>query len=90
MSSDGINWRQLPRLTTQHLRAGVCLDNGDFVVGGDGGVLLRFTDVGKDTSLYPLAGYNMAFGSSVINPATATAWTPAEAADADFGVRLTS
>lgn len=90
MSNDGINWRQLPRMTTQHLRAGVCLPNGDFVVGGDGGVLLRFTDLGKDTALYPLAGYNMAFGSAVINPVTATAWTPAEAADSDFGVRLTS
>jgi hypothetical protein len=90
MSSDGINWRQLPRITTQHLRCGLCLPNGDFLVGGDGGTLLRFTDVGKDTSLYPLAGYNMAFGSAVFNPQSGTTWTTAEAGDADFGVRLTS
>lgn len=90
MSTDGINWRQLPRITTQPLYAAVVLTNGDFVIGGGGGVLLRFKSPGSDTALQPLAGFTMAYGSAVLNPATNAAWTPAEAADAMFGVKLTS
>lgn len=90
ISADGINWRQLPRLTAKNLYAGVVLGNGDFLVGGQDGAMLRFNTPGADTTLYPLAGYKMAFGSSVFNPQTGAPWTPAEAADAQFGVRLTS
>lgn len=90
MSNDGINWRQAPRLTSNALYAGVVTANGDFVIGGDNGALLRLQAQGKDTPLYPLAGYGMAFGSAVFNPATGTTWTPAQAADADFGMKLIS
>lgn len=90
VTTDGINWRQMPRLTNQALRCAVVLPNGDFVIGGDGGVLLHLRSSGKDTELIPLAGYTLAFGSSVLNPATGSVWTPEEAADAEFGVRLTT
>lgn len=87
---DGINFKQLPRLTAQNLYAAVALPNGDFILGGGGGALLRYGSPDKDTALVPLAGYTMAFGSAIFNPATGTTWTPAEAADAQFGVRLIS
>lgn len=90
MTLDGKNWRQMPRLTTQPLYCGICLPNGDFVLAGGAGVMLRFRSLGADTALQPLAGYNMTFGSAVFNPATAAPWTPAQAADAKFGVKLTT
>lgn len=90
MTTDGINWRQMPRLTNQNLNAAVVLPNGDFVIGGDGGVLLHLRSSGKDTELVPLAGYTLAFGAAVLNPATGSGWTAAEAAEAQFGVRLSS
>lgn len=90
MSLDGISWRQLPRLTTQNLYAGVVLPTGDFLIGGANGVMLRSQVPGTETTLQPLAGYTMAYGTSTFNPKTAAPWTPAEAADAMFGVRLTS
>jgi hypothetical protein len=90
MSPDGMNWRQLPRLTTQPLNAAVCLANGDFLLAGGAGVMLQFKSQGKDVPLLPLAGYSMAFSSAVFNPSTAAPWTPAEAAGAKFGVRLTT
>jgi len=90
MSMDGINWRQLPRITTQPLYDGLVLPNGDFLIGGGAGVMIRTQKPGTDVSLQPLAGYSMAFGSAIFNPATAAPWTPAEAADSLFGVRLTT
>jgi len=90
MSMDGINWRQLPRITTQPLYDGIVLPNGDFLIGGGAGVMIRTQKPGTDTSLQPLAGYSMAFGSAIFNPETAAPWTPAEAADSLFGVRLTT
>lgn len=90
ITADGINFRQLPRLTANALYAGLVMASGDFLVGGANGTMLRFQAQGADTTLVPLAGYTMAFGSAVINPKTGSVWTPAEAADADFGVRLSS
>jgi hypothetical protein len=90
MSLDGKNWRQLPRLTTKALYCGIAKANGDFIIGGQDGVLFAIRASGADTPLLPLAGYSMAFGSSVFNPATASPWTPAQAADAKFGVKLTT
>jgi hypothetical protein len=89
-SLDGIEWRQMPRLTALNLLAAVCLPSGDFILGGQNGVLLRYGSPGKDSQLVPLSGYNMVVGTSVINPQTGAAWTPAEAADAQFGVRISS
>lgn len=90
MSMDGINWRQLPRLTTSALYAAVAMDNGDFLVAGAGGVMLRTVSPGTDTALQPLAGYTMTFGAAALNPKTGNPWTPEEAATAYFGVRLTT
>lgn len=90
MSLDGRNWRQMPRITTQPLYAAVVAANGDFIIGGGAGVLIRIKTLGADTALQPLAGYQMAFGSAAFNPATAAPWTPAQAADAKFGVKLTT
>lgn len=90
MTMDGINWRQLPRLTTQPLYAGVCMTDGNFLIGGGAGTMLRTITPTTDTSLLPLAGYSMAFGSAVFNPGTGQPWTPAEASNALFGVRLTT
>lgn len=90
MTLDGRNWRQLPRITTAALYDAVVAANGDFIIGGAGGQLLRIKTLGADTALQPLAGYQMAFGSAAFNPATAAPWTPAQAADAKFGVKLTT
>lgn len=89
-SADGINWRNLTRLTTNALYAVVCLPNGDFVMGGVNGTMLVYRSTGQDTPLLPLAGYTMAFGSAALNPSTGKAWTTTEAAGAQFGVRLTT
>ncbi len=90
MTMDGINWRQLPRLTAQPLYDGIVMPNGDFLIGGGAGTLIRTQKPGTDTSLQPLAGYSMAFGSAIFNPSTNAPWTPAEAADSMFGVKLTT
>lgn len=89
-SLNGIDWRQLPRLTAQALYDGVSLSNGDFIFGGANGTMLKYALPGTDTTLIPLAGYTMAFGSTSINPKTGAPWTAAEAADSYFGVRLTT
>ena len=90
MSMDGINWRQLPRLTAQPLYDGIVLPNGDFLIGGGAGTMIRTQKPGTDTALQPLAGYSMAFGSAIFNPETGAPWTPEQAADSMFGVKLTS
>lgn len=64
--------------------------NGDWLIFGTNGQSALYTAQPNDASLAPLAGYAMSFNSSAINPATGAAWTPAEASQAQFGMRLTS
>jgi hypothetical protein len=90
VSDDGINWRQMPRLTTSNLYAAIALPNGDILVGGAAGTLLVYRKQSVDIPLAPLTGYHMALNASVLNPATGSGWTAEQAADSEFGVRLTS
>ena len=89
-SKNGLDWRALPRLTTSNLRAGVCLPSGDFVFSGDTGVLLTYKAEPIDTSLVPFASYASVFNSAIFNPSTGAPWTPAAAAVAQFGAKITT
>ncbi len=89
-STDGLNWRQMPRLTTANLYAAVALPNGDILMGGAGGTLVVYRTQSVDKMLAPLSGYQMVFNCIQTNPQTGLPWTPDEAADANFGMKLTS
>lgn len=89
-TKNGLDYRQLPRLTTASLRAGLVLPSGDFVISGDTGVLLTYATESKDTALVPFATYAMAFNSTIFNPVTGQKWTPVDAAVAQFGAKLTA
>lgn len=89
-SIDGLNWRQMPRLTTANLYAAVALPNGDILMGGTAGTLVVYRNQSVDKTLVPLSGYQMVFNCIQTNPQTGLPWTPDEAADANFGMKLTS
>jgi hypothetical protein len=70
---------------------GACvMPNGDWFMVGQSGLLMAYTSAQIDTPLVPLAGYTMAYNAATTNPDTGAAWTPAEAAAAKFGMRVTS
>lgn len=83
-------WRPITRLTTNTLRDICKAANGDYLVVGDGGTLIAYTAGVQDGLMAPLGGYLPYTAISPVNPATGAAWTPAEAAVAQFGMRLTS
>lgn len=70
---------------------GACVaSNGDWIFASTKGVQLAYTTQEFDTDLPPLAGYKIASNSSTVNPDTGAAWLPADAGQAQFGVRITS
>lgn len=77
--------------TTAVYPLGACVAyNGDWIFASMKGAQLAYTTQEFDADLAPLAGYKLAFNSSTINPDTGAAWTPAEATQSQFGVRVTS
>jgi hypothetical protein len=88
-SDGGANWRRLS-VFPGTLYAGCALANGDWFMVGPSGLLMAYTSALIDTPLVPLAGYTMAYNAATVNPDTGAAWTPAEAAAAKFGMRVTS
>jgi hypothetical protein len=87
----GANWRmQSGGFMIGTAYAACELLNGDWFIVGTNGMLAAYTSVLVDTPLVPLVGYTMAFSSATTNPDTGAAWTPAEAAAAKFGMRVTS
>lgn len=84
----GLIYKQLPRLTGYTLRAAVLLPDGDFIVGGDGGVLLRYTDEPAAHNVAPLTDYQPLYNSAALNPATGGAWSAGDAAGAVFGSKV--
>jgi hypothetical protein len=85
----GANWHRLTTFPAQLL--GACaLPNGDWFMVGTNGLLMGYTSALIDAPLTPLAGYQATFNASTTNPDTGAAWTPAEAAAAKFGMRVTA
>lgn len=87
------------RVTTDHpanvnVKAAGTLANGDWLIVGfvntAGSYVATLSNQSPDIPLTPLAGYQAAFNSSAVNPATGAPWTPLEASQAQFGMRLTS
>lgn len=72
------------------LRGACVAYNGDWIFACVAGIQLAYTTQEFDTNLPPLAGFKMAYNMSTVNPDTGNAWTPAEATQAQFGVRITS
>jgi hypothetical protein len=85
----GANFRRAQSYANEMYGACV-LPNGDWFIVGQSGLLMAYTSAQIDTPLVPLAGYTMAYNAATTNPDTGTAWTPAEAAAAKFGMRVTS
>ena len=76
---------------TQSYPIGACVAyNGDWIFASTKGAQLVYTTQEFDADLPPLAGYKLAYNASTINPDTGAAWTPAEATQAQFGLRITS
>lgn len=70
---------------------GACIaSNGDIMFASNGGVQLAYTSQEFDYPLAPLSGYKMAYNTSVVNPDTGLAWTPEQATQAQFGLRIVS
>jgi hypothetical protein len=85
----GANWRRQPLLPGNPYAA-CALPNGDWFIVGQNGMMMAYTTALIDTPLTPLAGYVPAYNVATTNPDTGAAWTPAEAAAAKFGMRVTS
>lgn len=85
----GTTWRRNSPLPNTIYGAGV-MQNGDWIMMGAAGVMVGYTSALIDTPLMPLAGYQAAYNASATNPDTGLPWTPAEAAAAKFGMRITS
>lgn len=90
MSHDTNSYRPISRVVTTTLRGGCKAANGDWVFVGDAGTLVSYTASLPDAALPALGGYVPAFNAHNVNPATGQAWTPAEAAASQFGMRLVS
>lgn len=90
VSNDGLNFKQLPRLTTQHLNCVVFTANGDWLAAGGAGALVTHRRTPIDCPIVPLSGYQTVFNYSNVDPATGLPWTPAAAAATDFGMRVAS
>lgn len=84
------DWRPISKATTASLRSICTLASGDYLAVGDAGAVVQYTTGVTDGSMAPLGGYIPYYNVATLNPATGTAWTPAEAAGAQFGMRLTS
>lgn len=93
-SENSFDWRvttNIPNGTTQvNHRAAATMANGDWLVVGYNGFAIVYSNQAPDNALTPLAGYQATFNSSAVNPATGAPWTPLEASQAQFGMRLTS
>lgn len=85
----GANWRRQPSFPLA-MYAACELANGDWFMVGQTGAVFAYTSAQIDTPLTPLAGYVPAYNVATVNPDTGAAWTPAEAAAAKFGMRVTS
>lgn len=91
VSINSVEWRSLPRLQTSSIiRGAVKAANGDWLFVGDAGLLYALTAGSIDGAMPALAGYQTFSNIAAANPSTGTAWTPAEAAASQFGMRLTS
>jgi hypothetical protein len=88
-SDGGANFRRQP-LFPDSLFGTCVLPNGDWFMCGANGLLMAYTSALIDAPLTPLAGYVLAYNVATTNPDTGAAWTPAEAAAAKFGMRVTS
>lgn len=86
----GTTWRRATNLPGPAIRGGSVMLNGDWLMVGDSGFMFAYTTAFVDAPLPALAGYIAAYNVSSTNPDTGLPWTPAEAAAAKFGMRVTS
>lgn len=91
-SHNSFDWRGITRLqNTAGWARGVCKRaNGDYMVVGDGGFMAQYTNGAVEGLMAPLGGYLPYTYATGVNPATGAAWTPAEASQSQFGMRVTS
>ena len=76
--------------TLNTMRAATTTVLGYWVLGGDNGALLSLRPQPVDAVLVPFSGYIPTFNAAAFNPSTGLPWTPAEAAAAQFGMRVTT
>jgi photosystem II stability/assembly factor-like uncharacterized protein len=92
VSADGLNWQRLPTglpINTP-LYAVAATAEGGFVVFGQGGLHFRFGRTSVDRELGALGSYKMLMAAMPLNPKTGMPWTPSEAANAHFGMKVSS
>lgn len=89
-SSDGVNWERfnIYDFTSQTLNYVAPTPDGYMIVGSNG-YYRRFGKNGEKTPIEALSN-RVLFRAAVLNPQTDVAWAGAEAAAAEFGMKLTT